>query len=204
MKKIKTMVLSLSLILIVCVFSFTISACAKKLTDDEIVQILKTKKGLQPVNVSVEYIYGDDIAKYLAYADYVFVCKVKNYLRTIYNDSDPDMPYTIYAVRIIENIKGELLTDRDIEIRKGGGITSDHKKLVLIGNNIFPEIGSTYVVAAVSYHEGTLGVDGKHSTVFVGSDYKNNESYKEFSSLCETTPSQERERYVSPYDLRSN
>lgn len=75
--------------------------------------------------------------KAIGFADYVFVAKVNNILRTEYKYPTETVidgkiktvyvPYTIYSITVIENIKGEIIKNKDIEIMQYGGLNEDTK-----------------------------------------------------------------------------
>lgn len=78
------------------------------------------------------------------FADNVFVGVVERYVRT----NVGDYPETIYAVRVIENLRGELETDSVVEVTKVGGLNRSNRRYVLFEDDILPSVGQTYIFSA--------------------------------------------------------
>ncbi len=85
-----------------------------------------------------------DINKIMENIDCSFVALIEKELRTDYDNWA--MPTTIYAVKVMENIKGELPVNRTIEIAKYGGLSEDKKTYFANSDDVSLEIGKLYVM----------------------------------------------------------
>lgn len=118
-----------------------------------------------------------DIRQAVGVVDYVFVGKVEAEVETRYLMGSPvyDMetgelvpdgdPRTVYTVRVLENIKGELITDEPIEVVKGGGVTLNKRYIRLFYSDAMPEPGKSYIFSAFTQENGDLLVIGPRSNV---------------------------------------
>lgn len=87
------------------------------------------------------------------YSDYVFIAKINKILRTDYRNPvevgfgivQKD-PYTIYEISVIENLKGNLITDEPIELVEYGGINEDGKTYTLFEDADLLNIGEYYLL----------------------------------------------------------
>jgi|GEM_PF-2946235 len=75
------------------------------------------------------------------FADNVFVGVVERYIRTNVNE----YPETVYSVRVIENLKGELTEQEKVEVTKVGGLNRNSRKYEVFSNDILPRVGATYI-----------------------------------------------------------
>ncbi|MBF6673464.1 hypothetical protein [Glutamicibacter sp. FBE19] len=108
-------------------------------------------------------------------ADYVFVGKVESKVGTTYKDpvaietengtKEIADPYTDYKIKVLRNIKGELVSDRAIPVQKSGGVDKEQKYVVLYEDDVLPEVGSTYVFLAYAQEDGSLLVSGLNSSL---------------------------------------
>jgi hypothetical protein len=107
-------------------------------------------------------------------SDFVFVAKVisqdgyeyRNHITKETEDGGMETigdPYTNYSVDIIENIKGNLIMDEVIPIRKFGGLYEDGSGFALFEDDEFPVVGETYIFFANTDLDGALLVDGPNS-----------------------------------------
>lgn len=78
------------------------------------------------------------------FSDNVFVGVVERYIKT----NVGDYPETIYAVRVIENLKGEIETNSVVEVTKVGGLNPSNRRYVLFEDDILPSVGATYIFSA--------------------------------------------------------
>jgi len=82
-------------------------------------------------------------------ASYMFVGFVQEELETVYGDSM--IPDTKYSVINISNIKGNLKLNEKIEILKEGGKSQwDSKHIMLMEDDILPEVGKAYIFIAAA------------------------------------------------------
>jgi hypothetical protein len=107
-------------------------------------------------------------------ADYVFAAKVISEDGYVYKDyitkeiegggvENIGDPYTNYSVDIVENIKGDLITDETIPIQKYGGLYEDGSGYTLFEGDEFPLVGETYIFYVYVEADGTLLVGGPNS-----------------------------------------
>lgn len=108
--------------------------------------------------------------------NYVFVGEVIDYQSTEYqdygtledengNEYKVGTPYSNYTVRVIENIKGELVTDKDIMVKKFGGVTEDKESVILCEDDELPVSGNIYVFLTFVQPDGSLLIAGPKSNV---------------------------------------
>lgn len=98
----------------------------------------------------------DNIREAVGICDYVFVAKVVSCDGTEYrnvittedekgNPKEVGSPYTNYTIQVLENIKGELITDKPIPIVKQGGISEKQDAIYLFENDSLPSENSIYI-----------------------------------------------------------
>jgi len=111
-------------------------------------------------------------------ADYVFMGKVVEQTGTIYKNKIPieqengdvlyiGSAYTNYTVSVIENIKNELVTDKNISISKAGGLREDFSAYDIFEDDVLPEVGKTYIFIAYAQDDGSLLVSGPYSNILI-------------------------------------
>ena len=61
------------------------------------------------------------------------------------NPKEVGSPYTNYTIQVLENIKGELITDKPIPIVKQGGISEKQDAIYLFENDSLPSENSIYI-----------------------------------------------------------
>ncbi|WP_338098682.1 hypothetical protein [Methanolapillus africanus] len=157
-------------------------------------------------------------------ADYVFVGKVDKIAGTEYKfpvmieveengkikEVEVGDPYTNYYITVVENIKGELVQNQSIPVLKEGGITKDRKYYILPEDDFLPEEGKIYIFYAYAQPDGSLLITGPNSNVEIKTDSVKSENIEKTSEYQETLKAfenqkiQERERFVSTYDVREN
>jgi len=117
-------------------------------------------------------------------ADYAFIAKVNNIVRTEYRypmeaviDGEiktVTIPYTVYSITVIENIKGELLKTKDIEVMQYGGLEEDTKSYSFHEGMNLLNVGEYYILLVyASSEDGTLLIDSQDSVVSLGSIEEN-------------------------------
>ena len=104
-----------------------------------------------------------DKRKVVGFHDYVFVGEVKRVVGTGYTDVDFSdglrmfsQPYTQYEIRVIENLKGELVTDRDIPLTKHDGAYYFGKRVSMMEGDKLPDVGECYIFICTAGEEGEL------------------------------------------------
>lgn len=84
----------------------------------------------------------------------------------------------------MENIKGELETDKPIPVQKAGGISEDGSSIVTFDDDVLPEVGQSYVFLAYAQDDGSLLVSGPNSNTEVsGNDDTDTSDTIESSSV---------------------
>lgn len=116
--------------------------------------------------VCVEWVFDiGDKEKVVGFHDYVFVGEVKNVVGTGYTDVDFSdglrmfsQPYTQYEIRVLENLKGELVTDRDIPLTKHDGAYLFGKRVSMMEGDSLPDVGECYIFICSADEEGELNI----------------------------------------------
>ena len=101
--------------------------------------IINANKTYKDKILSPQYIYDTSTKeKVIGASDYTFVAKVNKLLRDEHLKEDSEgklvdyTPYSVYLVTVLKNIKGTLVTDRDIEVKLLGGIHRSENYKVLV------------------------------------------------------------------------
>ncbi|MBR5348289.1 MAG: hypothetical protein IK125_03560 [Lachnospiraceae bacterium] len=127
-----------------------------------------------------------NITQVVDFSDNVFVGVVEKYIRT----NVEDFPETVYSVRVIENLRGELEKDSKVEVTKVGGLNKSNRRYVVFSDDILPSVGATYIFCARSEEDEkgkvqlrcalpnmTIRLSGKEG-------YGNDPSYLEYKQAC--------------------
>ena len=137
-------------------------------------------------------------------ADYVFVGEV---LKNEGCDSKEDTgtsSCTNYKVQVLENIKGNLITDKSIPIVKDGGLSEDGSCYVLYKKDELPVEKERYIFYAFAQEDGSLFLSGPNSNIKIDasdhSNYKETEIYQEVLDASNHPAFIDRERFVSIYE----
>ena len=201
----------LSIVLIVGMF-FT--GCASKNNASQ----LNTNVSNLPIHqMHASFVYDtDNIREAVGICDYVFVAKVVSCDGTEYrnvittedekgNPKEVGSPYTNYTIQVLENIKGELVTEQSISITKQGGVSENQDAVYVFENDELPVANNTYIFLAYAQEDGSLLISGPNSNVL----YNNAETYSTTSTSAyqeyktavenEVIPV-ERERFTSVYE----
>jgi hypothetical protein len=189
----------------VCVYSFS--------NDDSIVGEssipISRLHGSFTINV-------DDPLAVVGDADYVFVANVLEETETVYEDvvtvetasgaKEVGDPYTRYIVSVIENLKGNIEENVEVELLKAGGISQDNDVIFLYEDDALLEVGSTYVLIAYAQPDGSLLVCGPNSSKIIEANsdrVRSNQTYASYVTACENQVVTSRERYTSVYEDQS-
>ena len=127
-------------------------------------------------------------------------------------------PYTNYTIQVLENIKGELITDKPIPIVKQGGISEKQDAIYLFENDSLPSENSIYIFLAYAQEDGSLLISGPNSNVMCNdsnmysinsvSEEKSVTEYDEFITYKDANDNEiipvDRERYKSIYETDNN
>ncbi len=171
----------------------------------------------QPACFSIDI---TDVYQVVGDADYVFAADVLRKEDTVYRhmvDVETDegtqqmgRPYTRYAVKVTQNIKGSLRTDEEIALYKSGGVEQDHSAIVLFEGDELPEAGKSYLFVAYAQPDGTLLLVGPHSQAQLAGSFADKMSLNAretaqhvidvYIDACAHEKSVDRNRYVSADD----
>ena len=153
----------------------------------------------------------NDPKEVVGWADYVFVARVDEELRTEYSNVRRNekgvvtcTPYTYYKVTVIENLKGSLKTDEPAELFKHGGVNTDGKSISVFEGDEMLEPGKYYIIIASAEKDGRLGQGTPNSAIRLGiSDADGLEDcaeYIAYKDYVENEIPYERERFHSEYE----
>ena len=134
------------------------------------------------------------------------------------NPKEVGSPYTNYTIQVLENIKGELITDKPIPIVKQGGISEKQDAIYLFENDSLPSENSIYIFLAYAQEDGSLLISGPNSNVMCNdsnmysinsvSEEKSVTEYDEFITYKDANDNEiipvDRERYKSIYETDNN
>lgn len=123
-----------------------------------------------------------------------------------------------YTIQVLENIKGELITDKPIPIVKQGGISEKQDAIYLFENDSLPSENSIYIFLAYAQEDGSLLISGPNSNVMCNdsnmysinsvSEEKSVTEYDEFITYKDANDNEiipvDRERYKSIYETDNN
>lgn len=102
--------------------------------------------------------------KSIGAVDNVFVAKINNIVKTVYDEND--IPSTIYEIEVIENIKGNLPSNKTIELTQKGGLNKDQKSYTFYENAYLLEEGQEYIILAfVPFNNGDLVIHNEHTYI---------------------------------------
>ena len=154
-----------------------------------VINKLRANKELElDPNLPINYVYPSYAYTFatpeetVGIADYVFVAKVNSIKRTDYRNpvtkevvADGSVtkttydPYTIYDITVIENIKGELIKNENIELEQRGGLEKDGKSYTFMENMGLLNVGEYYIILALaSDTDGAIRIDHYNMVVPLG------------------------------------
>ncbi|HIS18726.1 MAG TPA: hypothetical protein IAC02_08990, partial [Candidatus Coprovivens excrementavium] len=128
---------------------------------------------LNKINQSFEHLPVEKIKGSMVYdmstkeksigaVDNVFVAKINNIIKTVYDEND--IPSTIYEIEVIENIKGNLPSNKTIELTQKGGLNKDQKSYTFYENAYLLEEGQEYIILAfVPFNNGDLVIHNEYT-----------------------------------------
>jgi hypothetical protein len=127
-----------------------------------------TEDGVPIEHVSATYVIDlSDPVVAAAEADYVFVGKVNSIADERQLFGEFSIPYTFFSVTVLQNMKGDLITDEPIEVFQSGGYDSGRERYVMMGDEPLAEVGGIYIMMANTQIDGTLFVSGANSCVAI-------------------------------------
>lgn len=106
-------------------------------------------------------------AKAIGTSEYVFVARIDKILRTEYkNEMEIEVglneyatvsdPYTIYQITVIENIKGNMITNEPIEYMQYGGLNKDGKSYNFFEGCSLFNVGEYYVLISSPFENNGI------------------------------------------------
>ena len=161
-------------------------------------------KDLPRIESEVGYAYDTGSPeKAIGVADYVFIAKINGILRTEYRFNTKE-PYTVYSATVIENIKGEIIKDKNIEIFIHGGLNSDKKSYTIFGGIEFLNVGEYYILLPYTASDGRLGISNTTSIVELGKSIgSSNSTVERYKEAAKSPIAPEGKKYVKSklYDV---
>ena len=130
---------------------------------------------LNKINQSFEHLPVEKIKGSMVYdmstkeksigaVDNVFVAKINNIVKTVYDEND--IPSTIYEIEVIENIKGNLPSNKTIKLTQKGRLNKDQKSYTFYENAYLLEEGQEYIILAfVPFNNGDLVIHNEHTYI---------------------------------------
>lgn len=168
------------------------------------------KKNLPIYTQSASFVYDtESIEESIGMVDYVFIGRVTSEEKTEYQDVSEvtdesgnkiksGEPYTIYNVKVLKNIKGDLKDN--ITIKKEGGIMMDKSAVVLFENDVLPEVKQKYMFLAYAQEDGSLLVSGPNSNICLNDKNMKKIAQKYEKAFKNERKLVERKRYLSKYE----
>lgn len=172
---------------------------------------------LNKINQSFEHLPVEKIKGSMVYdmstkeksigaVDNVFVAKINNIVKTVYDEND--IPSTIYEIEVIENIKGNLPSNKTIKLTQKGGLNKDQKSYTFYENAYLLEEGQEYIILAfVPFNNGDLVIHNEHTYIKLDNNSiskKNSiniiEQYKE-AYKNQIIPSSKVDNFKSKYEV---
>lgn len=172
---------------------------------------------LNKINQSFEHLPVEKIKGSMVYdmstkeksigaVDNVFVAKINNIVKTVYDEND--IPSTIYEIEVIENIKGNLPSNKTIELTQKGGLNKNKKSYTFYENAYLLEEGQEYIILAfVPFNNGDLVIHNEHTYIKLDNNSiskKNSiniiEQYKE-AYKNQIIPSSKVDNFKSKYEV---
>lgn len=179
----------------------SLGACTLKMNKTEEYELLQSNE-IAINTIRATFVYNaSNLKEVIGYADNVFVGEIQEYLSTD-NTSSYEIPQTLYEVKVVENIKGKLQTDANIEIIKSGGLAKDRKSKSIYENDIMPVKNKQYIFIVFALKNGGLKAEGMNTTILLNSSdgYQSSAKYKEILLAYGDEKVFERTRYESKYE----
>lgn len=182
----------------------------------------KTNKELPVYSSSAMWMYDTSTPeKAIGISDYAFVAKINKVSKTIYkNPINIEItadgketktvydPYTIYEITVIDNIKGEIITNKSVELMQYGGLNKDGNSYTFLENTKLLTPGNYYILlASVWPEENILEVSEPTRIISLGNNIKTSESVDKINTYKQAYINQEipngfnSQNIVSKYDL---
>lgn len=206
------------LLLAVSMLMTTFTGCSSINEKQETSLLSETEISELPVYpMRATFVYDvDDMQQAVGIADYVFVGEVISCDGIEYRDvvtmedgmgnmKEVGSPYTTYTVNVVENLKGNLVTEEPISITKQGGVSQDQDAVYVFEDDELPVAGNTYIFLGYAQEDGSILISGPNSNILYTniSTYSvdKNSEYQEYKTAVENEiVPVERERYTSIYE----
>ena len=186
-----------------------------------IINIYKSKKDLPIYSTSAMWLYDTSTPeRAMGISDYAFVARINKVLKTVYmnpitleaslNSERKTIydPYTVYEIMVVENIKGEIVTNKAIELMQYGGLNYDGKSYTLLENSELLTPGNYYILLTNVWPEqNILEVSEPTRIIKLGSNLdvvnsvRNINKYKEAYSTQVTPTNYETSNLISKNDI---
>ena len=176
---------------------------------------VKSSKDLPIYYMDVSYVIDiENPREVVRYGDYVFVAQVNEETETIHknikwiNFKRTSMPYTVYSITVIENLKGNIKKNTPINIEKFGGINIGNDSISLPQGDTLLEKGAYYIIIAGVNQDGELVLSAPTNSIKLNVESENeinsSEEYKDYIKYCEEETDIERQRFKSIYEEASS
>ncbi|MBC1636410.1 cell surface protein [Listeria welshimeri] len=182
------------IILVISILGF---ACFLTLNSKLDKKEAKKEKEVPVYSIHADYnLNVDNPNEVVGGSDYVFVGKVTENTGTTYKDKTPleqedgsfkyvGEAFTNYKIKVLYNLKNELVTDKEISLAKQGGIREDGSAYDIFEDDLLPEIGKVYIFNAYTQDDGSLLVSGANSTISFDEKTHNIDTQKELAKTEE-------------------
>lgn len=171
---------------------------------------MNSNKAKQVAEIRATYAYNvDDVSSRVGFSDYVFVGEIIENVGTEYRHYAKDdngniidgtgSPYTEFRVKIIDNVKGELVGYDEITVYQAGGLSENKEfNLVYEGDELMQE-GNTYIIETSVQPDGTLLASGAKNNTKINvnsrSGLDENQQYQAYLIDADNAVEYERERF---------
>lgn len=144
----------------------------------------------------------ENIKALVGFSDLYFIGQVVKEVKIDYRDKvqsenpkiNGGMPYTYYEIKVLKNIKGNLPTDKTIQIVKFGGKDEDRKTTIVFENDTMPVTGKTYAMIACVQDNGEILLSGPNSNVELKNYKKDSKIVRELEDNYKNEIKYKRER----------
>ncbi len=148
---------------------------------------------------------SSDINKIVGFYDYVFVGEVTEHIgnfEPLKDSEEMQIPYNKFKVKVLENIKGELVEETEIK-KIGGYMTEEDGKTSLIlldKQDYLPQVGETYVFIGSGQEDGGILIECSYGQKLLSE--QNEKQVNEFKKAKDNEVIYERRRYKSKYEIK--
>lgn len=203
-------------LLLALVFSVALIVTGYFVANTNLSNVDISKLPVYPMRATFVY-DTNNVKEAVGICDYVFIGEVVSCDGTQYKNiitmedengkpKEVGSPYTNYTINVMENIKGELITEESIKITKQGGVSKNRDAVYVFENDELPVANNTYIFLAYAQKDGSLLVSGPNSNVLLNTtgtySSTSNTEYTEYKEAVENEINPvERKRYTSIYDI---